>query len=88
MELISWLLIGLVAGVAAMFVVYRTLPRKSETLIVALVVGLVGGWLGGWIGDRINVTAAGTIGSLVIAFLGAWLLLWFMRLALPSPPSS
>ena len=84
MDTVLWLLIGLIAGALAMFAVFKQLPRRPESWIVALAAGLLGGWLGGWVGDRIDLTASGPVASLVVAFLGAYVILWFMRRAVPS----
>lgn len=83
MDLVLWLVMGLIAGVLAMIAVFKSIPRRPESWIVALGAGLLGGWLGGWIGDRIDLTASGPIASLLIAFLGAYVILWFMRRAVP-----
>lgn len=78
---ILWLILGLVAGVAALFAIYRTIPREPSGLVAALVIGLAGGAIGGWIADVIGLDAVNWIGSLVVAFVGAVLILWLLRRA-------
>ena len=80
MDVLLWLGLGLVAGGLALFAVYRTLPREPAGLS-ALAVGVVGGMVGGWVTDLVGLEAATWLGSLVIAFAGAVLILWLVRRA-------
>ncbi len=80
MEIFSWIVVGLIAG----WLAGRVMEGGGYGLIGDIVVGVVGGVLGGWIasyffhlGDPmsgINMT------SILIAFLGAVLLLFILRL--------
>ena len=45
-----------------------------------LIVGLIGGVLGGWLLSLFGLVAAGTLGSLVTAVIGAIVLLWIAAL--------
>ncbi len=83
MGFIIWLITGLIAGALAMFAVYRTIPREPATLIGALVIGLLGGILGGWVADLIGLDAVSWIGSIVVAFAGAFVILWLINRATP-----
>ena len=80
-DTILGLVLGLIAGVLALFAVYRTLPSDPTGWIFALIVGVIGGWLGGWLMRLMGLTAVSWLGSLIIAFLGAALILWFVRRA-------
>ena len=75
MEVVGWLILGLIGGVAAMFVVWRHFPRSPAQWLGALVVGLIGGWLGGWIATLLGLEQANWIGALVVSFVGAWIIL-------------
>lgn len=79
MDVILWLILGLAAGVAALYAVYRTIPREPTGWLGALVVGLIGGLIGGWVTDLVGLEAVNWLGSLIVAFLGAVLILWLMR---------
>lgn len=79
MDLIVRLVIGLIAGVAALYAVYRTLPSEPMGWVVALAVGLIGGIVGGWLADLLGLAAVGWLGALVVAFAGAALILWLLR---------
>lgn len=74
-DIILWLILGAVAGVAAVLVMYRSIPDTPIEGIGAIGIGLFGGWLGGWAADLIGLEAVNWIGSLVIAFVAALLLL-------------
>ena len=79
MGLLSWIIVGLIAG----WLAGRVMKGRGLGLIGDIVVGVIGGLLGGFIasyffhvGDPmsgINLT------SIVIAFLGAVLLLFVLR---------
>jgi uncharacterized membrane protein YeaQ/YmgE (transglycosylase-associated protein family) len=81
MELILWLILGLVAGVLAILAVHRTLPREPMGWVGALLVGLIGGFIGGWIMNLLGMQAVNWLGSLIIAFLGAAAILWLLQRA-------
>jgi len=69
--ILIWLLVGLVAGALARFLV----PGKDPmgwlgTLILGLIGSLVGGFLGNLVADGdFDVTAAGLIGSVIGAVI-------------------
>ena len=81
MDVLLWLVVGLVAGVLALFAVHRTVPREPSGWLGALVVGLIGGLVGGWLTDLIDLETVSWLGSLVVAFVGAVLILWLLRRA-------
>jgi uncharacterized membrane protein YeaQ/YmgE (transglycosylase-associated protein family) len=79
MEFVLWLTLGLAGGVLGVLAAYRTFPSGVMQWVGALLVGLVGGAVGGWLLAVAGLEAAGWLGSLVIAFLGAWGLLEVMK---------
>lgn len=79
MGILSWIIVGLVAGLLAKFV----LPGKdSGGLIVTILIGIVGGFLGGFIGSKLGLgTVDGiNLGSILLAVGGSVLLLIIIRL--------
>jgi uncharacterized membrane protein YeaQ/YmgE (transglycosylase-associated protein family) len=79
MTILSWLVVGLIAGFLAGVVV----KGGGFGLIGDIIVGVVGGLLGGWI--SVNLLHLGdmtgiNLGSIVIAFVGAVILLLIVRL--------
>ncbi len=75
--MIYWLLVGLIAGWLAGLV----MKGGGYGIIVDILLGIVGGWLGGWIFGRLGIwPAGGMIGSILVAFVGAVILVWITRL--------
>lgn len=70
MGIIGWILIGILAGWIA-----EKVMKRNHGLLTNLVVGIVGAVLGGFLAGLLGLGANGFIGSLVIATLGAILLL-------------
>jgi uncharacterized membrane protein YeaQ/YmgE (transglycosylase-associated protein family) len=82
-DIVIWLIVGAIAGIAAVLVMYRSIPDTPFEWIGAIGIGLVGGWLGGWVGDLIGLEAVNWIGSIVIALVAAILLLMLLRRVAP-----
>ncbi|MGV8083552.1 MAG: GlsB/YeaQ/YmgE family stress response membrane protein [Coriobacteriia bacterium] len=75
MGILSWILVGLVAGLLAKAIV----PGNQDIgIIMTIVLGIVGGLVGGWIASLIF--GAGVSGfnlwTLLIATVGAIVVLW------------
>lgn len=78
MDILVWILIGLVAGGVASFIVPGRTPMG---MIGAIVIGILGGLLGGWLFEALFDMDSSTswIGSLVIAIIGAVIILFALR---------
>ena len=74
--IIAWLVVGLIAGWAA----GKVSRGHGFGLIGDLVVGLIGALVGGLIAGLFIQGSIGFIGSIIIAFLGAVVLLALLRL--------
>jgi len=75
--MIYWLVVGLIAGWLAGLV----MKGGGYGVIVDLLLGIVGGWLGGWLFGRLGIwPAGGMIGSIIVAFVGAVILVGITRL--------
>lgn len=74
--IIAWILVGLIAGWAA----GKVSRGRGFGLIGDLVVGLIGALIGGLIAGAFIQGSIGFIGSIIVAFLGALLLLALIRL--------
>jgi uncharacterized membrane protein YeaQ/YmgE (transglycosylase-associated protein family) len=83
MDTVLWLALGAVAGFAAVLVMYRSIPNTPLEWVGSVAIGLVGGWIGGWASDLIGLEAVNWIGSLVIAFAAAVLVLMLLRRVAP-----
>lgn len=80
MGILSWIIVGLIAGWLSGFV----MKGHGFGLLGDIIVGVIGGLLGGWLASVIfNVPKAMSgfnLGSILVAFLGAVLLLFVVRL--------
>lgn len=75
MNIIFWIIVGIVAGFLA-----EKIMGRSHGLITNLIVGVVGAVIGGFVANMLNISWGGWIGSTVIATLGACLLLFLLGL--------
>lgn len=78
MDLLTWLIVGLIAGVLASLVMGGT----GYGIIGDIIIGIVGAFVGGWIFDALAVNAPfeGLAGTIFVAFIGAVVLLFVIRL--------
>jgi uncharacterized membrane protein YeaQ/YmgE (transglycosylase-associated protein family) len=75
--MIYWLVVGLIAGWLAGLV----MKGGGYGIIVDILLGIVGGWLGGWLFGRLGIwPAGGMIGSVIVAFVGAVILVGITRI--------
>lgn len=77
MDILTWLIVGLVAGVLASLVVGR-----GYGLVADIIIGIVGAFVGGWIFRQMGwgTPFGGLAGTIFIAFIGACVLLLLLRL--------
>jgi uncharacterized membrane protein YeaQ/YmgE (transglycosylase-associated protein family) len=66
-----------------MFAVYRSVPNTPWEWVGAVLVGLIGGWVGGFLANLLGLQAVNWLGSLVVAFIGAALILLAVRRMTP-----
>lgn len=76
MNIILFLLIGLVAG----WLAGKIMKGKGFGLVGNLVVGVVGAFIGGFVFNALDIAFAGIVGSLIAALVGALILLWIIGL--------
>ena len=75
MGILSWIFLGLIAGVLAKWI----MPGKDGGgMIITILLGIAGAFVGGWIGSFLGLGTTGgfSLGSIVTATLGALLLLF------------
>ncbi len=77
MDLLTWLIVGLVAGLLASLVV-----GGGFGLIGDILVGIAGAFIGGWLFHALGVHSplGGLPGTIFVAFIGAVVLLFLLRL--------
>lgn len=75
MDLIWFLIIGLLAG----WLAGHVMRGRGFGLLGDLIVGIIGAWLGGRVLHLVGLYSVGLIGSLVTALVGAIILLALIR---------
>lgn len=75
MDIITWLIVGLVAGVLASLLV------GGYGILADIVIGIVGAFIGGWLFRSAGwgVPFEGLAGTIFVAFIGAVVLLVILR---------
>ena len=74
--IIGWIVVGLIAGILAKWI----MPGKDPGgIIVTILVGIAGGLIGGYLGSMIGL-GGGNIMNIVLATVGAIILLFLYRL--------
>ena len=78
MSLLTWIIVGLIAGVLASLVMGGT----GFGIIGDIIIGIVGAFIGGWLFSRLGVNTpfGGLAGTIFVAFIGAVVLLFVLRL--------
>jgi len=74
--IIWWIVVGLVAGWAA----GKIMKGGGYGVIADILLGIVGGILGGWIVNLLGFAQGGFVWSVLVAILGAVILIWITRL--------
>lgn len=79
MGILSWIVFGLIAGALAKWIMPGDDPGGC---IITMVIGIVGAVIGGWIATMFGMGGISGFDfrSLLVAVLGAVLLLWVYRL--------
>lgn len=75
MDLLSFLIVGLIAGWIADMLV----KGSQFGLIGDLIVGVIGAFIGGFIFNALGIDAYGLLGSIVMAVVGAVVLLLLLN---------
>jgi uncharacterized membrane protein YeaQ/YmgE (transglycosylase-associated protein family) len=74
--LIGWIVVGLIAG----FLAGKVMKGGGYGIIVDIILGLLGAILGGWLFGLLGMGPGGFIWSILVAFVGAVILVWISRL--------
>lgn len=81
MNFLWFLIIGIAAGYFAGLI----MKGGGFGVILNLVIGMIGGVLGGWLFGLFGVQGVGILGSLIMAVVGAIVLLWIVSLLQKRP---
>jgi uncharacterized membrane protein YeaQ/YmgE (transglycosylase-associated protein family) len=74
--IIWWMVVGLIAG----WLAGQVMKGGGYGVLADIVLGILGGIFGGWLFGKMGIGAGGTIGSIVVAFVGAVILVGITRL--------
>jgi len=77
MDLLTWIIVGLVAGLLAAFVM-----GEGYGLVGDIIIGICGAFIGGWIMRTLGAASpfGGLAGTIFVAFIGAVVLLFLLRI--------
>ncbi len=78
MGIIAWLVMGLIVGALAKWI----MPGKDPGgVIVTIIIGIVGAMIGGWLSTLLGIGRVDgfNLGSIATATVGALILLWLYR---------
>ena len=76
-NLLWWCIVGLIAG----FLAGKVMKGGGFGVLMDIVIGIVGAMIGGWVFGLVGIfPSGGLVGSVLVAFVGACILLWLVRL--------
>jgi uncharacterized membrane protein YeaQ/YmgE (transglycosylase-associated protein family) len=77
--IIAWLIVGLIAG----FLAGKVMKGSGYGVIGDIIVGLIGAFLGGLLFGSLVSAEYALVGSIVVAFIGACILIAIVRFVAP-----
>ena len=75
MGLLYWIIVGLIAG----WLAGQVMKGGGYGVLADIVLGILGGIVGGWIFGMLGIGAGGLVGSIIVAFVGAVVLVGITR---------
>ncbi|HEV1994168.1 MAG TPA: GlsB/YeaQ/YmgE family stress response membrane protein [Candidatus Acidoferrum sp.] len=75
-----WLIYRIVIGLIAGWLSGKVMKGGGYGVVVDIILGILGGVVGGFVFDLLELHAGGPIGSIIVAFVGAVILVWITRL--------
>ena len=77
MGFLVWIVVGLIAG----WLAGQVMKGGGYGILVDIVLGILGGLLGGWLFGLLGIhLGGGMLGSIIVAFVGAVILVGITRL--------
>lgn len=80
MEILVWIVFGLVVGIVAKFVFPG---RDPGGIVLTTILGIVGAMVGGWLGRVLGFYQQGDVTGFIMAVVGAIVVLALYRLVAP-----
>ncbi len=78
-NIIAWLIVGLIAGWLAGLV----MKGGGYGIVGDIIVGIIGALIGGFLFSLLGLGSTGLIGSIIVAFIGACVLIAILRAVAP-----
>ena len=78
MDILLWILFGLIVGIVAKFLMPGPDPGG---IFITIILGIVGALLGGWVGRALGLYQPGEAAGFVMSVVGAIVLLAIYRFA-------
>ena len=77
MGLITWIVVGLIAG----WLAGQVMKGGGYGVLVDIILGILGGVLGGWVFGLLGIwPGGGILGAIIVSFVGAVILVAITRL--------
>ena len=77
MGFIAWIVVGLIAG----WLAGQVMKGGGYGTLVDIILGILGGFVGGWVFGALGIwPGGGMVGSIIVAFVGAVILVALSRL--------
>jgi uncharacterized membrane protein YeaQ/YmgE (transglycosylase-associated protein family) len=77
MGILTWILVGLIAG----WLAGQVMKGGGYGVLVDIILGMLGGVVGGWVFGLLGIwPAGGLLGAIIVAFVGAVILVGITRL--------
>jgi uncharacterized membrane protein YeaQ/YmgE (transglycosylase-associated protein family) len=77
MGILAWIIVGLIAGWGA----GKVMKGGGYGILMDIILGMLGGLAGGWLFGALGIwRGGGMIGTTIVAFIGAVILIWITRL--------
>ncbi len=76
MNLIVFIIVGAIAG----FLAGKVMTGHGLGLLWDIIVGILGAFLGGWLAGLLGIAVTSTVALIIVAFVGAMILLGIFRL--------
>jgi len=75
--MLYWIVVGLIAG----WLAGQVMKGGGYGVLLDNILGILGGIVGGWVFGMLGIwPRGGIIGSIIVAFVGAVILVWISRL--------
>jgi len=76
MGFLAWIIVGLIAG----WLAGQVMKGGGYGVLVDIILGLLGSLLGGWLFGQLGIGTGSMVGSIIVAFIGAVILVGITRL--------